>query len=253
MRTFGKASKKFPEKVPFVAESRSERSSVPSWSLLANLGSRLKLNPLSSVRDCNMRSRSGNGLGPLYTAFDSRRALISSNRACACVDIWYGPCAASCGDESTETGSRVGGGKPGGADKPGGTAGNPGGTTGAGAGDGAEESGGEVGGVGSFSIGATTSVSLSSGEAKTGEGDTGRSFGFGGFELTVGLSARCGVDAPAGVAGRDSESTEGALFEIAEGRFSRRLGKEDPIVLLEAVRCVRGVIGVRRVWRLIAG
>ena len=107
--------------------------------------------------------------------------------------------------------------------------------------------------MGSFSIGAATSVSTSPGVAGPGEGDTGSSFGFNGLELTIGLSARCGVETPAGVAGRDSESMDGALLEIAEGRFSRKLGKEDPIVLLEVVRCDRGVIGGRRVWRLIAG
>ena len=86
---------------------------------------------------------------------------------------------------------REGGGRPGGADKPGGTAGSPGGAAGAeaGMGDGTTDSGGDVGGD-SLCPETVASWIASIGEVEGGEGDAGRSLALGVFELTVGLSAR---------------------------------------------------------------
>lgn len=101
-----------------------------------------------------------------------------------------------------------GGGRPGGAESPGGTGGSPGGAAGnaaAGSGDRTSDSGGELGLDGS-SAGALVSVSAATGEAGRGAGvdaDT-VSFCLLVFVLVAG-------PAGAGVAGREDEASDGAL------------------------------------------
>lgn len=142
-----------------------------------------------------------------------------------------------------DSGVRTGGGRPGGANKPGGTGGSPGGIAGAGAGDNGAGSGGELERDRS---GAPEPTSDSTPAGDTGlAGDAARSLRLLNFAVLGGLAGRCGNDAMAGVTGRDEEATDGVFATmVAVVRFS--LVGSTVLAAEEPARCWRVVVGAAR-------
>ncbi len=138
------------------------------------------------------------------------------------------------GDESVEMGVREGAGKPGGAERPGGTTGRPGGRAGdasTGSGDNANPSfGGELKGERPCDADAASESTMGVEDRDTSGAIGTGSFCFVAF-VPAGVTGRLDVVPLAGVAGRDEEASEGA-FAVVEGTFRSRIAV---VVLLLAV------------------
>ena len=176
-------------------------------------------------------------------------------RACAWVDIWYeevdGGCIGIWGDDAaSEVALEDGGGRPGGAARPGGTAGErPGGKAGRPGGAVGTSLGALTGGDrGDGTSGAADAASESTATDEVGDREGGGGAGAGSllfacFEV-AGVVGRFGKF-PAGVAGRDDACDD--AFAAAFFRTSARAGTTGAVV--EPDRCCRVVVVVRRAGR----